>query len=87
MQDEVCPKCKSDSELVGFYSVRLSLHEWPSMLLFAGVVLVYGGFVGAGQKAALCFAALAAAPFFIGLISKRICLKCGIEFCAAQRKS
>ena len=80
MDQEICPMCRTSAGVVKSYALRLTLSQWPAIILFAGVVLLSGDFLNVTGKAVYWFVAIAIFPLLFELVKKRTCMECGIEF-------
>ncbi len=81
-----CPHCKSDEHIVSWYSVLITLREWPLMLIVTGIVLIAAGYLDFKPAEAFLFVGFSLFPLMFRFLSKRSCLRCHIEFYAPEAK-
>ena len=80
MDRKSCPKCNSNMHVVELFSCRPSLQEWPLMLIFTGIIMIYGDLLGLNAAEVLWFSALAVFPLCFQKTRKKSCLHCHIDF-------
>ena len=80
MQHDSCPHCHTRSGLNSFYTLVLSLQDWPLAFLYAIVVLAFGEKFNHSISTTAMFISLAIVPVVFRLVLKHACDNCGVEF-------
>ena len=79
-KDCSCPHCKSETSLVDYWTLFVSIEEWPSALLVLSVVGIVSRLLMLSPALSALFAALSLIPVVFLITRKKSCIDCGIEF-------
>ena len=81
-----CPVCRENSGLVSLLTVRMSLRDWPLLLICAGVIMCAADLLAISLEALVFFEFLALTPLCFSLRRKHSCRNCGVEFQAEEQQ-
>jgi Mn2+/Fe2+ NRAMP family transporter len=80
-----CPRCKSSSSLVTYWTLFLSLEEWPSALIALSFVMLSSQILNLSPETTALFSIISIIPLVFALSKKESCLDCGIDFDTPSR--
>ncbi|MCO6429864.1 MAG: hypothetical protein J5J00_03305 [Deltaproteobacteria bacterium] len=86
MKLDHCPHCHTRSGLTDYFTLLLSLENWPLALLYSMLVIAFGNKLEFGNLAISLFIFAAIAPLAFHLVRKQSCENCGMEFKATDGK-
>lgn len=78
-----CPRCKSETGLVDYWTLFLSIEEWPSAIIILSIVGIVSRLLLLSSTISAAFAVVSIIPVIFLITRKKSCMDCGIEFDAA----
>lgn len=75
-----CPRCHSQSTLVDYWTLFLTLEEWPSAIFAISVITIGSNVLHLAPRFFMLFLAIAVIPTLFTMTKKKSCTECGIDF-------
>lgn len=76
----ICPMCHTDYAVDSYWTLFLTISDWPATLIFAVIVNAMGRFLGLAPGITFFFCILAISPLCFRIVAKNTCTRCGIDF-------
>ena len=79
-KDCSCPNCNSASSLTDYWTLFLTIEQWPAALISLSLISIASNLLMLSPSWTGVFALVSIIPLLFTITKKKSCLLCGIEF-------